>query len=203
MPNTKRSIIVPIGLLISVVLAIIVFFTQWPVLYSLVYTTYFGFTNPLQLYELAWILATIDYLLNFSILYSLLLWAGITILIALIIRNLNATLTVLTVAMLLLDGTWLLFSIKYATVAGFSISFLFTFIFWQIMIPLAIILGLATIISLPFWLLQRQRPTATSAPTTLDFECTHCNAKYRSKPLICVHCGKEGSIKATTSDTSE
>ncbi|MDO8123965.1 MAG: hypothetical protein Q6364_06265 [Candidatus Hermodarchaeota archaeon] len=203
MPNPKRSIIVPLGLLISVVLAVIVYFTQWPVLYSLVYNTYAGFTNPLQLYELAWILATIDYLLNFSILYSLLLWVGITILIALIIRNLNATLTVLTVAMLLLGGTWLLFSIKYAFVAGFSISFLFTFFFWQIVIPLAIILGLATIVSLPFWLLQRQRPAATSAPTTFDFECTHCNTKYRSKPLICVRCGKEGSIEATASNNSE
>ncbi len=200
MPNPKRSIIVPLGLLISVVLAVFVYFTQWPVLDSLVYTTYSGFTNPLQLYELAWILATIDYLLNFSILNSLLLWIGITILIALIIRNLNATLTVLTVAMLLLDGTWLLFSIKYATVAGFSISFLFSFFFWQIMIPLAIILSLAAIVSFPFWLLQRQRPAATSAPTTLDFECTHCGEKYRSKPLICVHCGKEGLIEATALD---
>lgn len=203
MPNPKRSIIIPLGLLISVVLAVIVYFTQWAILDSLVYTTYFGFTNPLQLYELAWILATIDHLLNFSILNSLLLWVGITILIALVIRNLNATLTILTVAMLLLDGTWLLFSIKYASVVGFSISFLFTFFLWQIIIPLAIILSLATVVSLPFWLLQRQRPTATSAPTTLDFECTHCNAKYRSKPLICVHCSKEGSIEAIASDTLE
>jgi hypothetical protein len=71
------------------------------------------------------------------------------------------------------------------------------------MIPLAIIQGLATIVSLPFWLVQRQRPVAISAPTTLDFECTHCNAMYRSKPLICVHCGREGSIETTTSDNSE
>lgn len=203
MPNPKRSIIVLFGLLISVVLAVVVYFTQWPVLYSIVYSTYSGFTNPLELYELAWILATIDYLLNFSILYSLLLWIGVTILIALIIRNLNATLTILTVAMLLLGGTWLLFSIKYALVAGFSISFLIAFFSWQIMIPLAIILGLATTVSIPFWLFQRQRPAASSAPTALDFECSHCSAKYRSKPFICVHCGKEGFIEATPSTNLE
>ncbi|MHA2315129.1 MAG: hypothetical protein ACXACF_07570 [Candidatus Hermodarchaeia archaeon] len=125
MPNPKRSTIILLGLLISVALAIIVYFTQWQVLYSLVYTTYFGFTNPLQLYELAWILATIDYLLNFSILNSLLLWIAVTIIVALLIRNVNATLTTLTVAILLLSGIWLLFSIKYAFVVDFSISFLF------------------------------------------------------------------------------
>lgn len=201
MPNPKRSTIILLGLLISVALAIIVYFTQWQVLYSLVYTTYFGFTNPLQLYELAWILATIDYLLNFSILNSLLLWIAVTIIVALLIRNVNATLTTLTVAILLLSGIWLLFSIKYAFVVDFSISFLFAFFAWQIMIPLGIILGLATIVTLPFWLLQRQRPTASIAPTTLDFQCSHCSAKYRSKPLICVHCGKKGVIKPTTPDT--
>ncbi|MFX1341914.1 MAG: hypothetical protein ACFFAL_04380 [Promethearchaeota archaeon] len=203
MPNPKRSIIVPLGLLISIVLAVIVYSTQWAVLYSLVYTTYSGFTNPLQLYELAWILATIDYLLNFSILNSLLLWVGVTVLIAFVIRNINATLTILTIAILLLGGIWLLFSIKYAFAAGFSISFLFAFFSWQILIPLLIILGLATIFSLPFWLLQRQRPVASTAPTALDFECTHCSAKYRSKPLICVHCGGEGSIEAKIYDNSE
>lgn len=201
MPNPKRSTIILLGLLISVALAIIVYFTQWQVLYSLVYTTYFGFTNPLQLYELAWILATIDYLLNFSILNSLLLWIAFTIIVALLIRNVNATLTTLTVAILLLSGIWLLFSIKYAFVVDFSISFLFAFFAWQIMIPLGIILGLATIVTLPFWLLQRQRPTASIAPTTLDFQCSHCSAKYRSKPLICVHCGKKGVIEPTTPDT--
>ncbi|MFX0079305.1 MAG: hypothetical protein ACFE8O_08705 [Candidatus Hermodarchaeota archaeon] len=203
MPNPRRSIIVPLGLLISVVLAVIVYFTQWPALYSLVNTTYSGFTNPLQLYELAWILATIDYLLNFSILNSLLLWVGITVPIALIIRNINATLTILAIAILLLGGTWLLFSIKYAFVVGFSISYLFAFFSWQIMIPLVIILGLATIVSLPFWIFQRQRPITSTAPMALDFECSHCSAKYRSKPLICVHCGSEGSIEATTSNNSE
>ncbi len=203
MPHPKRSIIVPLGLLISVVLASIVYFTQWPVIYSLVYTTYSELINPLQLYELAWILGTIDYLLNFSIPYSLILWISVTILIALINRNLNATLTILTVAILLLGGTWLLFSIKYAFVAGFSIYFLFAFFSWQIMFPLVIILGLATLVSLPFWFMQRQRPAASPAPTVLDFECIHCGAKYRSKPLICVHCGKEGSIEQTTSDNSE
>lgn len=203
MPNPKRSTIVPLGLLISVALAITVYFTQWQVLNSLVYTTYFGFTNPLQLYELAWILATIDYLLNLSLLNSLLLWVAVTIVITLIIRNMSATLTTLTIAILLLGGTWLLFSIKYAFTAGFSISFLFAFFLWQILIPLAIILGLATIVTLPFWLLQRQRPTASLAPTTLEFQCSQCSAKYRSKPLICVHCGKKGSIEPTTTDNSE
>ncbi len=203
MPNPKKSMIIPLGLLISVVLAVIVYFTQRSDLDSLVYTTYSGLINPLQLYELAWILGTIDYLLNFSILYSLTLWVGVTILVALILRNLNATLTILTVAILLLGGTWLLFSIKYAFIAGFSISFLFAFISWQIILPLVIILGLATTVSLPFWLMQRQRPVTSSAPIVLDFECTQCGAKFRSKPLICVHCGNEGSIKAKTSDNSE
>lgn len=203
MPNPKRSTIIPLGLLIGVALAIIIYFTQWQALYSLVYTTYIGFTDPLQLYELAWILATIDYLLNFSILYSLFLWIIVAVLIALIMRNMSVTLTILTLAILLLGGTWLLFSIKYAFVAGFSFSFLLTFFSWQIMIPLAITLGIAMLGSLPFWLLQRQRPAASLAPTALEFVCAHCGAEYRSKPLICVHCGKEGTIEAKSSENSE
>jgi hypothetical protein len=71
------------------------------------------------------------------------------------------------------------------------------------LVPLGITLTLAVILSLPFWLIQSRRPVASLAPTALEFQCTHCGAEYRSRPLICVHCGKENTIESMSGENSD
>ncbi len=194
MPNLRSSRIAPIGLLIGVGLAVTIFLTQPYIIQTLVSTTYNPLVDPLQLYELAWIMATVDLLLNFSFQYSLILWLSTTIIVALLLRNLNITISTLSAAILLPAGTWLLFTIKYLYLPGFSIGFLLSFIIWQTLVPLSITLGLAMLITLPFMLYRRQKPPITKAPTTIQSACTKCGAVYRSQPLICVQCGEEGTV---------
>ena len=196
MPNQRSSKIAPIGLLIGLGLAILIFLTQQSLVYTLVYTTYLPLINPLQLYELAWIMGTIDLLLNLSFLPSLLLWLGTAIVVALVLRNLNIALSTLSAAILLPAGTWLLFIFKYSYLPGFSIGFLLTFLIWQTFIPLGITLGLAALFTLPFMFYRRQKPLATKIPTKILSTCSNCGAVYRSRPIICVQCGKEGTIIA-------
>lgn len=195
MPNLKSSTLVPLGLLSGVFLSSVLYFSQPYLIQTIVYTTYIGLINGLQLYELAWILGTIDYLLSFSFMYPLGLWLGFTVIIALLVRKMNASLIIIGTAILLLGGTWLLFTIKYAPEVGFTPGEFFAFILWKILIPLGITLGLAALISLPFSLLQRHQPTTIEAPNILSFVCSNCSAEYRSQPLICVKCGKEGTIE--------
>ena len=122
MPNLRSSKIAPLGLLIGFGFAVLIYFSQQLILYPLVYTTYLPLIDPLQLYELAWIMATIDLLLNMSFQLSLFLWLSIAIIIALTLRNLNITLSTLTAAILLPAGTWLLFTFKYLYLPGFTIG---------------------------------------------------------------------------------
>ncbi len=194
MPNLRSSKIVPLGLLIGVGFAVLIYFSQQLMLFPLVYTTYLPLIDSLQLYELAWIMATIDLLLNMSFQLSLFLWLGIAIIIALTLRNLNITLSTLSAAILLPAGTWLLFAFKYLYLSGFSISFLLSFLIWQTLFPLGITLGLATLVTLPFIVYRRQKPPPSEAPTTVQSTCTNCGTVYQSQPLICVQCGKEGTI---------
>jgi hypothetical protein len=114
--------------------------------------------------------------------------------VALLIRDLNVTISTLIAAILLPGGTWLLFIIKYLYLPGFSISFVFTFLIWQTLLPLGITFSLALLITLPFSLYRRQIPLSKQAPTTIQSTCSKCGATYRSQPLICVQCGEEGTI---------
>ncbi|MFW9830580.1 MAG: hypothetical protein ACFFD8_02265 [Candidatus Thorarchaeota archaeon] len=195
MPKLRSSTLAPLGLLSSLILSASVYFTQPGIIYTLVYSTYLNLISIFQLYELAWILGTIDVLLNFSILNTLFLWIGFTIIVSLLIRKMNATLTVVSTAILLPGGTWMLFAIKYAPLVGFPFGFLFSFLLWKILIPLGLTLGLAGLLSLPFFLIQRRQPVEAEVPKILHFICTSCGAEYRSQPLICVKCGKEGTIE--------
>ena len=195
MPKPRSSYTASFGLFIGVTLSILVFFLQSALIQTLVYTTYAGLIDVFQLYELAWILATIDYLLNFTFIIPLSLWIALSIVIALLIRNMTATLTIISIGILLPGCIWLLFTIKYAIIAGFTISFIFSFVLWQIVVPLTITLSIASLISLPFWALQRRKPDATTAPATMSFVCSQCGTEYSSKPLICVQCGEEGTIE--------
>jgi hypothetical protein len=195
MPNLRSSYTVSSGLLIGVAFSILVFFIQPALIHSLVYTTYAGLIDTLELYELAWILGTIDYLLNFTFIIPLILWIALSILVALLIRKMSATLTIISIAILLPSCTWLLFTTKYAIFAGFTISFLLSFFLWQVLVPLGITLSIAALVSFPFWILQRRQPAVITAPDTVCFVCSQCGAQYHSKPLICVQCGEEGKIE--------
>jgi len=194
MPNLRSSKAVPLGFFIGIGLAILVYLTQPSIIQPMVYTTYSSFINPLQLYELAWMLATIELLLNFSYPLSLICWLVVVITLSLLIRDFNGTITTLLTAILLPTGTWLLFIVKYLYLPGFSISFVLTFLLWQALLPLGVTLGLAVLIALPFSLYQRRKPLTKQAPTTIQLTCSKCRATYRSQPLICVHCGEEGTI---------
>lgn len=195
MPTLRSPALVSIGLLIGLSLSALIYLFHQPFIQPLVYTTYVGLINSLQLYELAWILATIDYLLNITLLSCFFLWFVVTVIVSLLVRKTHATLTILSAAILLPAGTWLLFAIKYAPVAGFPSTFLLLFLFWQVLFPIAFVLGLASLLSLPFYLMQRQQPPIAEAPKILTCVCRNCGATYRSQPLICVQCGQQGTIE--------
>jgi hypothetical protein len=194
MPNLRSSKVAPLGLFIGVGLAILFYITQPSLLQSMVNTTYNPLINPLQLYELAWMLATIELLLNFSYPLSLFSWLIVAITIAFLIRDLSVTISTLMAAILLPAGTWLLFVIKYLYLPEFSINFLLTFLVWQTLLPFGVILGLAVLITLPFSFYRRQKPLSKQAPTMIQSMCSKCGTTYRSQPLICVQCGEEGTI---------
>ena len=194
MPNLRSSKVVPLGFFIGIGLATLVYLTQPTIIQPMVYTTYVSLINPLQLYELAWVLATVELLLNFSYPLSLIVWLIVAVVLALLIRDFNVTISTLIAAILLPAGTWLLFIIKYLYLPGFSIGFVLTFLLWQTLLPLGITLGLAVLITLPFSLYRRQKPLTRHAPTIIQSTCSKCSATYRSQPLICVHCGEEDTI---------
>ena len=194
MPNLRSSKAIPLGFSIGIGLAILVYLTQPSIIQLMVYTTYSSFINPLQLYELAWMLASIELLLNFSHPLSMIYWLIVAFTLSLFIRDLNGTITTLLTALLLPAGTWLLFIIKYLYLPGFSIGFVLTFLLWQTLLPLGITLGLAILVTLPFSLYRRQKPLTSHAPITIQSTCSKCGATYRSQPLICVHCGEEDTI---------
>ncbi|MFX1576610.1 MAG: hypothetical protein ACFFCF_05515 [Promethearchaeota archaeon] len=194
MPQVRNSRIASLGIPIGIGIAVILYITQPYLIQPIVYTTYITLIDPLQLYELAWIMATIDLLLNFSFQFSFLLWIAVTIIIALFLRKLHITLSTLSAAILLPAGTWLLFTIKYLYLPGFSIGFLLSFLIWQTLLPLGITLGLATLITLPFIIYQRQKSSLITAPISVKSTCTKCGAVYRSKPQICIQCGEEGTL---------
>ncbi|MFX1318675.1 MAG: hypothetical protein ACFE9D_02900 [Promethearchaeota archaeon] len=202
MPHIRSSKIAPIGLLIGFGLAVVLYFTQTSAIQAQVYGIYFPFIDLLQLFELAWIMATVDLLLDFTFPISLMLWLSVAIIIALLFRNLSAALSTLSASLLLPAGTWLLFMIKYLYLPGFSIAFLTSFFLWQILVPLGLVFGVATLITFPFALYRRQQPPLQKIPSTIHSTCTSCGAVYHSQPLICVYCGKEGSIIETHQDES-
>ena len=194
MPNLRSSKAVPLGFFIGIGLAILVYLTQPSIIQPVVYTTYVSFINPLQLYELAWMLATVELLLNFSYPLSVISWLMVATALALLFRDFNVTISTLFAAILLPAGTWLLFIIKYLYLPGFSISFVLTFLLWQTLLPLGITLSPAVLITLPFSLYRRQKPLTKQAPIAIQSTCSKCGSTYRSQPLICVQCGGESTI---------
>jgi hypothetical protein len=198
MPGLRSATTTTIGLLTGIITSVLIFVTQFSILHSMVYTTYVGLITTFQLYELAWILATLDYLLNFSNPISLLLWVLTAIVLALAIRQVNAALTAIMIAVLLPGGIWLLFTVKYATLIGFAPLHLLSFFLWQLILPLVSVSIISGLTALPFWAIQRGSKTGEETQRILQFACSGCGALYRSKPVICVECGKEGLVREYT-----
>lgn len=195
MPHLRSATTTTIGLLTGIVVSILMFVIQSSALQSMVYSTYLGLITSFELYELAWILATLDFSLNFSNPFSLLVWGVSAIILALMIRKVKTTLTAVVIAVIFPGGIWLLFAIKYASVLGFSFAYLLSFFLWQLLFSLAVLSLVAGITTFPFWILHRSPKIAGEPIMTTNFVCSGCGATYRSKPLICVECGKEGLIQ--------
>lgn len=194
MPNKWRSAAAPLGLLLGFSISIITYLSQMTFIYPRVFTTYFSLIDPYQLHEVAWLLGTLDYLLDLSLFFSLVVWIIVAIFSAVFSRHLSTALKMAAVTVLLPSGAWCLFAIKYAVLGGFSIPFLFSFLTFRILFTLCLSSVLAGFFSIPAWVNVRRRQRVKEAPIAISFKCSNCDTEYESKPLICVQCGKEGTI---------
>ena len=195
MPSLRNAIAIPLGLIITTGLAIVLFVFQHQIIQVLVNTTYLSLLQPHQLFEVAWLLATIDYLLNLSTMVPLVIWIAIFAITALAFRHARSVFKMVVAALLFPAGTWILFTVKYAIIGGFDSFFLLSFIIWRLLLPLALGLALSGFVSLPFWLWSRKQNAVSEPPVALCFICQECGKKYRSNPQLCVECGSEGRIR--------
>jgi hypothetical protein len=169
--------------------------SQTPSLQTLVYSTYAGLVTPeIQRFEVAWLLATIDRLLDLSTTCSLILWIGLIILVTLSVRHPTSVFKALGATVLLLSGTWLLFAYKYAAVSGLGVLLL-PFSAWRLLLTLCFAWAIAGVLVLPFWLKAREISESIRAPNAVRFVCRECGAEYNSNPAVCSHCGAEGTIR--------
>jgi len=197
MPNLRSRIAVPSGILIAIIISLIIYYLDLSAVNSLVYTTYANFINPNQLFEIAWVLATIDNLLNLTNPLSLILWCTTIIGASLAIHNMNSALKLIGTSLIFPCATWLLFAFKYAAQTGMNPLTIGFFFVWRFMIPLGLSLSATGLISIPFWILNRRKPTIIEKPIAIRYVCQQCGAEYRSNPTVCVHCGSEGKIRNT------
>ncbi len=197
MPNLRSRIAVPSGILIALTISLIIYYLDLPTVHSIVFTSYAGFIDPNQLYEVAWLLATIDNLLNLANPLSLIIWCTIIIGTSLAIHNMNSSLKLIGTAIIFPGATWLLFTFKYAAQAGMSLLTIECFFLWRLIIPLVLGLSATGLISIPFWISSHRKPTVTETPIAIQFICQECGAQYRSNPTVCVQCGSEGRIRNT------
>jgi hypothetical protein len=195
MPNLPSFAAASIGCGAAVGMSALTYVFQAPWVLSLVYSTYAGLVVPeLLLFEVAWLLATIDRLLDLSVSLSLVLWIALAILVTLSVRDPAGVFKVLGAAVLLLGGTWLLFAYKYAAVSGLGILLL-PFLVWRLLLTLCLTWVTAGVLVLPFWLKARRVSEAIPTPTAVRFVCQGCGAEYSSNPSVCVRCGAEGAIR--------
>ncbi|MFX1563527.1 MAG: hypothetical protein ACFFDP_09490 [Promethearchaeota archaeon] len=195
MPNLRSRAAVPLGLLTVLIMSTAIYFIDKSGVQSLVYTTYVSFISPNQLYEIAWVLATIDNLLNLTNPLSLILWCILIIGGSLAFHNMNSALKMMGTAFIFPGATWLLFAFKYAPQIGLNSLFLISFFIWRFIIPLGLGLSTTVILTIPFWIINRRQPTTIEKPPVILFVCQRCGAEYRSNPIVCVNCGSEGEIR--------
>lgn len=196
MTNSKSSVVTPFGILLALVVAAFLFLLQGPVIQGTVYSTYINFIVPHQLYSVAWVLATMDHLLNLTTPFPLLFWGILVFVTSLILRNVKIAIKMMLSTLILPLGTWLLFSIKYAVIIPLSFNFFLSFLWGRLFPSLVFVLVLTALVSLPFWIWARKQREPEVPRKSMAFGCSRCGAEYRSKPLVCIHCGAEYTINS-------
>ncbi len=151
MPNLPSAAAVCIGLGAALAMGIATFLLQTASVQALVYTTYGGLVTPaVQRFEVAWLLATIDWLLDLWATWSLLLWVCFVFVVALSLRQPAPMIKAVSAGVLLPAGTWLLFAYKYAAVGGLGAVFP-GFLLWRMLMTLCLVWFLGGLLVLPFY----------------------------------------------------
>lgn len=195
MPNLPSAAAACIGLGAALAMGTFTFLFQTASVQALVYTTYAGLLTPgVQRFEVAWLLATIDWLLDLSVTWSLLLWICFAVVVGLSVRQPAGVFKAVSAGVLLPAGTWLLFAYKYVAVSGLGAVFP-PFLFWRLFMTLCFAWLITGLLVLPFWLKGRKASESTKAATAVRFVCQQCGAEYDSNPVVCVRCGAEGTVR--------
>ncbi len=197
MTNIRSSIPIPLGIVIASVLALLVFFFDEGTLNTLVYSTYSGLVDSsasTMFFEVAWLLATLDRLLDLASLLSLLLWLFVIILGVLAFRQPTSSIKMTVTAPLLCGGIWLIFVYKYTSIAAFTLTIFLSFLLYRFLITLGVTLFGTLLFCFPFWLAKRRHSELVRAPNPVLFICKKCGVTYRSNPLVCTECGAEGGV---------
>ena len=195
MPEVRNHTAAPLGVLLALVMSIVIYWLDMPALLSIVTTTYMEVA--MVSFEAAWLLATLDHLLNLNAPLPRLLWIVAIILLAFTLRHPASSSKAVAAFLLTPAITWMIFAYKYAALPLLG----FPFLIWRILLPLILGLAITGILSLPFWLLTSRRTQIGEKPKSIRFTCQSCGAEYRSNPLICVKCGARGTIKRNYEET--
>lgn len=197
MTNIRSSAPIPLGIIVASVLALLVFFLDERALNTLVFSTYSGLVNSSAspaFFEVAWLLATLDRLLDPASLLSLILWLCVIILGVLVFRQPTSSIKMAVTAPLLFGGVWLIFAYKYTSFAAFTLTIFLSFLLYRLLLTLGMIIFVTLLFCAPFWLTKRRHSETVSASDAVLFICKKCGATCRSNPLVCIECGAEGEL---------
>jgi hypothetical protein len=195
MPNLPSAVAASVGVAAALAMGTFTFVFENVALKALVYNTYGGLVAPgVQLFEVAWLLATIDQLLDLSVMWSFLLWIVFPVVAALTVRKPAGVFKIVATGVLVPAGTWLLFAYKYIAVGGLAAAFL-PFLMWRLFMTLCLVAVTAAVLVFPFWLRSHLAFKSVKTPRAIRFACQKCGAEYNSNPVVCVRCGAEGAIR--------
>ncbi len=194
MSDIRSSAPIPLGVAIAFVLALVVYILDQGALNPLVYSTYFGLVdsgNSTKFFEVAWLLATFERLLDLSSILSLLLWLCAVILGIVAFRKPASSFKMTLTSPLLIGGVWLIFTFKYANIAAFPLTIFLFFLLYRLLTTLGVIVLGTLLLCIPLWLVNRRRSEPVAVTEGVLFACKGCGATFRSKPLVCIECGTE------------
>jgi len=195
MPHLSSAAATSLGFGGSLALGMLTYLFQNISIQNLVYSTYAGFVAPgVQLFEVAWLLATIDWLLDLSVGWSLILWTCFAVVVALGVRQPSGVLKAVSTGILLPAGIWLLFAYKYLALSGLGAA-LPSFLLWRLFTTLCFGCVVASVLTIPFLLRGRKLSKPAKASMAVRFVCQRCGAEYKSNPAVCVRCGAEGTVR--------
>jgi hypothetical protein len=201
MSSIREHAAVPLGILLAIVYLVLVYLLEGPFylttgpIQSLVYTNYVRLVIPNQEFAVAWLLATIDRLLSYSLPLSLPLWIILLLIASITLRKTSVILQLVGTTLIFLGGTWVLFAVKYFPTVGIDLNYLFNFILWRLFVPSFLTLFSAWCLTIPFWLWRRTQVIKNESPDSIRFECMSCGAVFQSNPTICVVCGAKQSTR--------